>query len=306
MGRLPLHGSLVALLALIAAVGCSGPARQLVGQAAVAQPVSPPVQQPAALTNPLELSREPLDYSLHLPPDAEARSASGGLTILVALHGMGGNGPDFSRKLIEDADRSGWVLVAPTINYRDWRDPEQVRRDGSEVLPALKALIDELPSRTGLALRKRVLLYGFSRGGQTAHRFALFYPKSVLGVASFSCGTYTLPTTLIREGTDEIQLKFPYGVGDIQQYEGQPFDPSSVSQVDFWLGVGGGDNVPADVPHQWDPYIGTTRVERAQSFADSLAQLGAHTELTIFPNASHEVTDEMRGRAMAHLAQLAR
>jgi poly(3-hydroxybutyrate) depolymerase len=304
LDRLPLHSSLVALFAFIAAVGCSGPARQLVDQAAVAQPVSPPVQQPAALTEPLELGREPLDYSLHLPPHAAEQSASGGLTVLVALHGMGGNGPDFSRRLIEDADRNGWVLVAPTINYRDWRDPEQVRRDGADVLPALKALIDELPSRTGLALRKRVLLYGFSRGGQTAHRFALFYPKSVLGVASFSCGTYTLPTTLIRQGSDEIPLKFPYGVGDIEQYEGQPFDPSSVRQVDFWLGVGGRDNVPADVPHQWDAYIGTTRVDRAQSFSQSLTQLGAHTGLTVFPNASHEVTDEMRGQALAHLAQL--
>src|SRR4051812_40409922 len=42
------------------------------------------------------------------------------LQVLLALHGMGGNGADFSKDLFEQADRYGWLLVAPTIDYGDW------------------------------------------------------------------------------------------------------------------------------------------------------------------------------------------
>ena len=34
-------------------------------------------------------------------------------------------------------------LVAPTLDYRDWRDPELVRQDGLDLLPSLKALLDD-------------------------------------------------------------------------------------------------------------------------------------------------------------------
>src|SRR5438876_8822092 len=43
--------------------------------------------------------------------------------VVVALHGMGGNGVDFAASLAEQADRYGWLLVAPTIRYGDWTDP---------------------------------------------------------------------------------------------------------------------------------------------------------------------------------------
>jgi predicted esterase len=241
------------------------------------------------------------EYTVHLPPDPESRQP---LTVLVALHGMGGNGSDFSRKLIEHPDRRGWLLVAPSIKYRDWRDPEEVRRDGAEYLPALKATLEELPRQTGLALRERVLLYGFSRGGQAAHRFAFMYPEASRGVAALSSGTYTLPKKQIQRGADEALLRFPYGVADLEQYIGKPFDPAAVRQVGFWLGVGANDNLASDLPRQWDAYIGSTRVERARAFSRALEEMGANAELAIFPNASHEVTDEMRAQAVAFLGGL--
>src|SRR5437870_5708719 len=48
------------------------------------------------------------------------------LQVVVALHGMGGNGPDFAAPLFEQADRYGWLLVAPTIGYGDWTNPAQI------------------------------------------------------------------------------------------------------------------------------------------------------------------------------------
>ena len=293
-GRVALFGC---LLGLLTTLGCAAPLPLQVRPAAQSH-VAAPLPAAAPLSTFPRGSIQ--DLYVHVPPRAEALQP---LTVLLVLHGMGGNGPDMARDLVADADRNGWVLVAPTIAYRDWRDPEQVREDASENLPALKSLLEEMPARTGLALEPRALVYGFSRGGQAAHRLALFYPDSVRRVATFSCGTYTLPAERVRRGGAEVPLEFPYGVGDLARYQGEPFDPAAVRDVAFWLGVGGGDNQPGDVPRQWDPYIGTNRVDRAQAFATALAQLDVPTTLTVFPGAGHEISPEMQARAVAFLRQ---
>jgi hypothetical protein len=68
----------------------------------------------SAVVRTLVGSRAPiLDYTVQIPPGA---SAAEPLTVLLALHGMGGNGPDFARALTTKAARRGWLLVAPTLN----------------------------------------------------------------------------------------------------------------------------------------------------------------------------------------------
>src|SRR5580765_4778945 len=62
--------------------------------------------------------------------------------VIVALHGMGGNGEAFGRDLIEQADRYGWLLVAPTIDYGDWKDPNQVAREDPKLISALSDYLD--------------------------------------------------------------------------------------------------------------------------------------------------------------------
>src|SRR5580765_6721124 len=46
------------------------------------------------------------------------------LQVLIALHGMGGKGADFGEALASQADAHGWLIVAPTISYGDWTDPD--------------------------------------------------------------------------------------------------------------------------------------------------------------------------------------
>ena len=60
---------------------------------------------------------------VHVPKDHPAEAP---LQVLVALHGLGGNGEQFASSLLAEADRNNWLLVAPTINYGDWTDPTQV------------------------------------------------------------------------------------------------------------------------------------------------------------------------------------
>jgi poly(3-hydroxybutyrate) depolymerase len=238
------------------------------------------------------------DYFLYTPTNAAAR---GPLQVLVTVHGMGGNGAAFCQNLIARAEQDGWIIVAPTFNYQDYKNPDSVVQDDTHMLPHLKQIIDDLPAKTGLPIRDKVLLYGFSRGAQMVHRFAEFYPDETLAVALFSAGSYTLPETAMDVNGAQTTLNFPYGVADIQQYTTTPFDPAAFRQVPFFLGVGGADSNANDTPRAWDPYIGTTRIARAQSFEKALTDLGLDSSLTVFPNVPHDVTTDMRGQAMTFL-----
>lgn len=223
--------------------------------------------------------------------------------VLVALHGMGGDGATFSRDLLAVADANNWVVVAPTFIYRDYKDPALVLADDAAHLPQLAAIIAGLPARTGLALRPRVLLYGFSRGAQTAQRFATVYPGRVLGVAALSAADYTLPTATAPN--DGRPLPFPYGVADQRAIFGHPFDLAALRGVSFLIGVGGQDTNADDVPRAWDPYLGRTRVERATSYVRALREGGLSASLRIDPTSAHGVSQRMRDDALAFLRDVA-
>src|SRR5438067_2157311 len=225
------------------------------------------------------------------------------LQVLLALHGMGGNGEAFAKDLVEQADHYGWLLVAPTIDYGDWTNTAAVTREEPILIRALADYLDQLPQSTGLQVRRLVLVLGHSRGAQLAHRFAEFRPDKVLAVAALSAGTYTLPSAPGGAASAPGGLSFPYGVKDLAQYAGRAFDAARFGSVQFWIGVGGQDTNPADLPRQWDTYEGTTRVQRAQAFEAAMQQMGASSILRVFGDARHEVTSEMRLAACTFLGR---
>ena len=241
------------------------------------------------------VAADPLPTYTFVPPPAPSGQP---VRLIVALHGMGGNGADMAAMLGPLAAQQGWALLAPTMPYRDYRDPELVRRDG-ELLPRLRSLIDALPARTGLTFQPRVLFFGFSRGSQEAIRFSLMFPDHTLGVAGLSAGSYTLPSTSFSDGR---ALKYPFGTADVDSICGQKFDAAAAQKVAYWIGVGSSDTKAEDVPRAWDQYIGMNRVERAKRYVEILQQFGARANLEVFPNAGHEVTGAMQEKAVTFLA----
>lgn len=266
------------------------------GQPATATPAPSPTPAPTArLLN-------DADQFIYVPASAIGHQPA---TVLVTLHGMGGDGRAFCRGLMAEAERNGWVLVAPTFRYyENWRDPATVVKDDVKILGRLTTMLDALPARIGLRLRPRVLLYGFSRGSQVAHRFALAYPRRVLGVAALSAGSYTLPVDEWTANGQRKTLPLPYGTADLARYFGQPEDVTALKQVSFWVSVGGNDTREADAPAAWTPYIGPNRLARARAFKAALDRLGVPALLTVFPGAGHAETPEMRAAASAFLRGL--
>jgi hypothetical protein len=167
-------------------------------------------------------------------------------------------------------------------------------------------MTEEVVQYIGMPVKSQLLLYGFSRGAQLAHRYALMYPEKTLSVAVISGGSYTLP---FRDTTDaklagylqpferEGIISFPFGVGDLENYSGKTFNEVAFKRVNFWVQVGQLDNKNSEVSRAYDSYIGLNRVERATNFYNALKQIGVNATLTVFPDVAHATTKEMQFKA---------
>lgn len=238
------------------------------------------------------------DVTIRAPQGAVAGQP---LRVLIALHGMGGNGADFGAALTRQADAHGWLIVAPTIKYGDWTDPVQIASEDPSLVAWLSDYVRHLAATTGYTIQPRVLLFGHSRGAQLALRFTEIHPDQVAGVAAASAGTYTLPLAL--DTLTGQTLQFPFGVADLARADGgQAFDASRFDTVPVWIGVGSADNNDADVPDAWDPYIGADRLDRAIVFSQTLRNTGGDVSLAVFVNTDHSLTETMRAAGCAALA----
>jgi poly(3-hydroxybutyrate) depolymerase len=310
----PVRTALTALACLILAAGCAG-AGLVTGRlsAGVADPrgfatFAPTLVEPQLAL--LTMDAAPTPGSPVLNPTGlyvpQSLDGSRPLQVLLALHGMGSNGANIAGRLRSCADEHGWVVIAPSMGYRDYMDHEQVRLDAQENIPRLRDLLDQVRSQLpDVPLADRVLVYGFSRGAQMAHRLALFYPNDVRAVATLSAGSYTLPDFRPRSASDARQLEFPFGIGDLERYAGRPFDTLAFARIRFWIGVGDTDVVAAETSRAWDALEGSTRVDRATRFADRIQRLGGTVALRVFVDTGHQETAAMRSSACAFLAERA-
>jgi pimeloyl-ACP methyl ester carboxylesterase len=238
------------------------------------------------------------DLFIYVPSNAEKKQP---VQILVTLHGMGGDGASFCQNLLAAAERNGWIVVAPTFRYQDYKNADLVLQDDVSFLPRLLGIIDSIPGRTGLETRQKVLLYGHSRGGQAVHRFATYYPERTLGVAALSAGSYTLPLQTMLVAGKSQELPLPYGVATMGRYLGRDFNSEAFKQIAFRIAVGGSDTNPNDTPRAWDPYLGKTRVERARTYAKTLQDMGVSADLAVYPGADHGVSAAMLNESIAFL-----
>lgn len=257
------------------------------------RPPSPAVAAPPP-------SYEALNLYIHLPPDAAKHQP---MRVLIVLHGMGSQGDTFSQNLLAEADKNYWLIVAPTLDYGNYMEPDVLLKEDLRFSAMLDDMMQNLPKKLGIKLRTHALVFGFSRGAQLGHRFALFYPNRVEAIASISAGSYTLPSEHKNNDASAPLVQMPYGVGDLEKYLGHSLNYPLLDQVAFLLEVGDNDNQPNDVPRQFDAYEGNSRVTRATAFQHMLITVGVQAKLEVFPDATHEVTPSMRVFALQFLRE---
>jgi pimeloyl-ACP methyl ester carboxylesterase len=227
-------------------------------------------------------------YFLHVPPDAVTRQP---LPVLVVLHDLNEDPEVFGDELIATADREGWLLVAPRLLYQgDNLDPYVIAAESPPLLRGVREMIDELPSSTGLRLRRRAMLFGYGRGASVAERYALAYAPEVRSVALLGGAGYTVPPM------DEIDEEppFPFGVRGLDDRMGRPIDVGAIHRIRWWIGAGERDTDPRETSRAWDRFLGQTRVDRAERLATVLRRDGSAVELRLFPGVGYQITAEIR------------
>ena len=141
------------------------------------------------------------DYFVRLPQRFDATRT---YWLVVAAHGAGGNGRNFflASGIRRVADEQGLdaIVVSPTFSGSD---------GAAQQFPSLGegALLDAIVADVGrqYSVHPKILLAGYSRGGQFSHRYCQQSPSRVAACAPFAAGSWTTP-----DGHVLIQ-----GVGDL-------------------------------------------------------------------------------------------
>ena len=147
-------------------------------------------------------------------------------------------------------------------------------------------------ARKEYSLQPKMLLTGYSRGGQFAHRFALALPEQVAAVAPLASGTWTTPDgTFLVEETGEVRnprmfLSNPANASTIPARLKDLFDPRVISVADS-KAAAGAKNVPFLVMcGTLDP-----RLPIAKEFVRRLEALGYQVAVE-WPRTPHLCSDD--------------
>jgi pimeloyl-ACP methyl ester carboxylesterase len=142
------------------------------------------------------------EYFLGLPPNVDRTKP---YWALVVVHGAGQHGriPFPNTGMARFAAELGLeaIVVSPSFSNDDYNANRFPSLGEAEFLDAILKQL-----RTEYALRPKILLTGYSRGGQFTHRYALAHPERVAAAAPLASGTWTTPDgRFLVEGIGEVR-----------------------------------------------------------------------------------------------------
>lgn len=245
-------------------------------------------------------SDQRFSYTLYMPRSAEGRRAR----VAVLVHDTMRAVESYRSAFAEWSERTGMALVLPLfpagigapfdLHGYKYLDAHGVRYDR-----VLLGMLDEAAAHFELDV-ERVLLFGFSGGGQFVHRFALLHPERVRAVSIGAPGGVTIP---------DDPREWWVGTGDAATRFGRVVDPDALRGLRVQALVGEADLETWEVsaPHlRSSPYwmpgaddAGADRVERMAALADAFERVGAIVTRTTVPGAAHDPA-AMFGPAMTY------
>lgn len=260
-------------------------------------PTAKIVRQPATGIVSRHLAGDPEQrYFLYVPPQGGV-----GARVFVTVHGVSRNAGEHARRFKRLAKQYGVVLVAPLFPRERFPDYQRLGRSGKGERPdrALQAILGEVGDLTGADV-SQVYLFGYSGGGQFAHRYAMAHPEQVAGVAVGAAGWYTFPDPAAR---------FPRGLKTRSKALALRFKPKAFLKVPMAAFVGeqdvrrGPGRPEMKQTSRVDAQQGLTRLERGYRWIEAMRtaavahRLATPYEFEALPHASHSFKASMkRGR----------
>lgn len=244
---------------------------------AVACPLQPGSAPPGRVVH-IEAPGHPArEYFLYRPANHPVRR------VLVLVHGISENACEQILRFAPQAEARHTLLVAPLFRravfgqYQQLVDPRSTIRADL----ALLDILEDTWARTGETSRK-IDLFGFSGGGQFAHRFAMAHPAMVASCVSVAAGWYSFP---------DADRAYPEGLAGLPANP-DGIDAAAVRCVPFHVIVGEHDTVRDASLRQrrgLDRRQGLTRLERARRWHEAMQTWGGETQssLTLLPGTGH-------------------
>jgi len=188
------------------------------------------------------------------------------------------------------ADACGYVVLCPLFPGNLLRDGnldgyKYLREEGVNYDEIFMDIVDEVREAINFE-ETRILLGGFSGGGQFAHRFAYLHPDFIQALSIAAPGTVTLP---------DPTIPWWAGLGAAENVFGLEIDADRLKAIDIQLVVGAADDDAEDArfspsSRYWLPeasLTGSTRVERLQALHQALEARGVAARLDVVPGAGH-------------------
>lgn len=252
-------------------------------------------------------------YYVYVPENAPEDPENA--RILVAVHGYSGrldtdDGRDRVRRSAERwidlAEQEGWVVLAPQFDEdRFENDYQRLNLQGVRADLRLLDLVDHVSSRTtGIKEDRKVLLFGFSGGGQFVHRFCAFNAGRVDRAVAGAAGWYMWP---------DADLPYPLGVDPDSLPDGVRPDLNGLCGTDLLIIVGENDTTQSSFRKTYGAYDlqqlqGPGRRQRAQNWYDALQQMaGANTwdfavSIQVIPDTEHTISPALKEASRVFLA----
>jgi len=146
-----------------------------------------PTTKPIRFT--IEYQGKEREYFIRLPKTFNANKTYWGL---VTAHGGGRNGQNhwLAKDIWQAIDEVGLkaIMISPSFSLEDPNAQSFPVLGGGQFLKNILEVV-----RKKYELREKILLTGYSRGAQFAHRFALLNPGMVRASAPLASGTWTTP-----------------------------------------------------------------------------------------------------------------
>lgn len=229
-------------------------------------------------------------YCAYVPASADPQSPR---ALTVVVHGSTRVADQYRDAFVDYADKTGSVVLAPLfpcgiLGPGDTESYKFVVRDHVRFDLALLGMVEEARARWGAQIAPgRFCLFGYSGGGQFAHRFAYLQPACLMALSIGAPGKVTLP---------QEDLPWWRGLGGLDALVDRRPDLTALRQVPIHLVVGDRDLEEGNVvtrigsPH-WMEGIndaGRNRVALIETLYTQYQAVGCDVERTIVPDVAHD------------------
>lgn len=208
--------------------------------------------------------------------------------LLVVIHGTFRDAQSTMGSFVDFANKTNTVVLAPLFptgieDSEDIHNYKFIKFHDIRFDEVVLDMIDEV-EETFHFNPKRIMLYGFSGGGQFAHRFLYLHPDILHSVVIGSPGriTYLDP-----------EEDWYAGIRDFEEQFGKPLNFEALKKPKILLFVGGDDTESIDMSgdesaNDAADKFGSNRLERLEALYNNYKEHDMDVSFEVVPGVAHE------------------